>query len=137
MRIEALRNGLLADEREGLPHLIGSPTLQERTPSPLVLKCFNQTGEELEIPAGMTAVRSPTDGVFYRRPSPDADPYVVEGSEIERGSVLALVEVMKCFNQIAYGRDEESPEKGRIHRVLADDAHEVRYGQVLFIVEPA
>ena len=95
-----------------------------------------EAGAEEEIPSGMTAVRSPTDGVFYRRPSPDAEPYVDEGSQVERGSVLALVEVMKCFNQITYGRDQEVPDKGRIHRVLPEDAQEVRYGQVLFIVEP-
>ena len=91
---------------------------------------------ELEIPAGMLAVRSPTDGVFYRRPNPEADPYVVEGSEITHGSTLALVEVMKCFQQIVYGREEESPDRGRIHRILVEDAHEVQYGQLLFVIDP-
>jgi biotin carboxyl carrier protein len=50
--------------------------------------------------------------------------------------VLGLVEVMKCFNQIVYGTDDASPDRGTIHRILAADASEVKYDQVLFVVKP-
>ena len=102
-----------------------------------VIESVATTHEEVEIPAGMLAVKSPTDGVFYRRSSPDASPYVDEGTEVERGSILALVEVMKCFNQIVYGKDEGVPEKGKIHRILPEDAQEVKFDQLLFIIDPA
>jgi biotin carboxyl carrier protein len=81
----------------------------------------------------LIAVSSPSDGVFYRRPTPDTPPYVEEGATITTGSVLGLVEVMKCFNQIAYG-GTDLPERAKVERVLVEDAAEVAYGQTLFLV---
>ncbi|MHC4860064.1 MAG: biotin/lipoyl-containing protein, partial [Planctomycetota bacterium] len=81
-------------------------------------------------------VRSPTDGIFYRRPSPDQPPYVEEGAEVVRGRVLGLVEVMKCFNQIAYGTDPDAPERAKVLKILARDSGEVKLDQVLFLLEP-
>ncbi len=89
-------------------------------------------GEE-RLPEGAVAVRSPTDGIFYRRPSPDAPPYVAEGETIERGRVLGLVEVMKCFNQVTW-RGEAA--RAKVERVVPRDAGEVRLGQVLFVLRP-
>lgn len=50
--------------------------------------------------AEQKSVLSPIPGVFYRRPSPDKDEYVQEGSPVKEGDVLALVEVMKNFYEI-------------------------------------
>ncbi len=90
-----------------------------------------------EVPEGMLAVRAPTDGIFYRRPDPESQDFVDEGDVVERGKVLGLVEVMKCFNQIAYGGEGDLPARARVARVLPDDAAEVKLGQALFLVEPA
>jgi acetyl-CoA carboxylase biotin carboxyl carrier protein len=90
---------------------------------------------EEEIPEGMFALRAPTDGIFYRRPSPDEPNYVEQGAEVARGQVLGLVEVMKCFNQITYGGDG-FPAKAKVHRILPPDSGEVKHGGVLFILEP-
>ena len=38
---------------------------------------------------------------FYRRASPDDDPYVDEGDRVSDGQVIGLVEVMKNFNEVA------------------------------------
>ena len=43
------------------------------------------------IPEGMFGVRSPTDGIFYRRPNPQSPPYVETGSAVSQGTILALV----------------------------------------------
>jgi biotin carboxyl carrier protein len=88
-----------------------------------------------EIPEGMFGVRSPTDGIFYRRPNPQSPAYVEEGSLVSHGTVLALVEVMKCFNPIVYAGEPEFPAQGRIRRVVPEDATEVKHGSVLCIVE--
>lgn len=93
------------------------------------------TAEE-DIPEGMLAVRAPTDGIFYRRPSPDEPAYVEEGDTIERGAVLGLVEVMKCFNQIVW-RPEGGPAKAKVAKTLAGDSAEVKLGEALFWLEPA
>ena len=87
-------------------------------------------GGEADIPEGMVAVRSQTDGIFYRRPAPEEPAFVEEGAAIERGKVLGLVEVMKCFNQV------KAPEAGRVARILVTDAAEVKLNQALFLLEP-
>lgn len=85
--------------------------------------------------AGTITVKAPSEGIFYRRSSPDVEPYVEVGSQIATGTVLGLVEVMKCFNQIAYG-GIGLPEKGEVVKILADDSSEVQFGQPLFHVKP-
>jgi acetyl-CoA carboxylase biotin carboxyl carrier protein len=85
--------------------------------------------------AGLIEVNSPTEGIFYRRPSPEAPPYVEAGSNVVTGTVLGLVEVMKCFNQIAYG-GAGLPPKGEVVKVLAEDGAEVSFGQTLFRIKP-
>ena len=91
---------------------------------------------EEEIPEGQVAVRAPTEGIFYRRPDPESPSFVDEGDVVERGKVLGLVEVMKCFNQIVYGSDEDMPPKAKVTRVIPGDSDEVKLGQALFFVEP-
>ncbi len=46
------------------------------------------------------AVTSPMVGTAYRRPSPDAKPFVEIGSVVKQGERLLLVEAMKTFNDI-------------------------------------
>ena len=70
-------------------------------------------------------------GTFYRTPGPDKDPFVSVGDLIEPGKVVCIVEAMKLFNEI------ESEVKGRIVKVLVDNASPVEYGQPLFLVDPS
>ena len=75
-------------------------------------------------------IKSPIIGTFYRRPSPDKDPFVNVGDKIELGSVVGIVEAMKLFNEI------ESEVSGTIVKVIVDDMSPVEYDQPLFLVEP-
>ena len=50
--------------------------------------------------------------------------------------MLGLVEVMKCFNQIAYG-GPGLPERGTVAKILVDDSDEVVHDQVMFLISPA
>ena len=70
-------------------------------------------------------------GTFYRSASPGKPSFVDVGSEIEVGKVVCIIEAMKLFNEI------ESEVKGRIVKILAEDASPVEYDQPLFLVEPA
>jgi acetyl-CoA carboxylase biotin carboxyl carrier protein len=88
------------------------------------------------VPDGMFGVRSPTDGIFYRRPNPQSPPYVEEGAIVEQGSVLALVEVMKCFNPIVYPGEPEFPPRARVVESRVKDSAEVKHGSLIFIIEP-
>ena len=75
------------------------------------------------------AVPSPIVGTFYRKPSPDATPFVKVGDVVEVGQVLCLVEAMKLFNEI------EAEFKCKIVEIVKDDAAPVEYGETLFLVE--
>ncbi len=86
--------------------------------------------EEEEFPPHLEVIRSPIVGTFYRAPSPDAPPYVEEGDVVEKGQVLCIVEAMKIMNEI------ESDVKGRIVKILVENAQPVEYGQPLFLIEP-
>ncbi|HEX6852595.1 MAG TPA: biotin/lipoyl-containing protein [Candidatus Polarisedimenticolaceae bacterium] len=85
------------------------------------------------LPAGHHAVVAPTDGVFYRRPTPGARPFVQAGDRVRNGQPLGLIEVMKTFGQIPYG-GPGLPEEAEVVEVRADDAAEVRAGDVLVVV---
>jgi acetyl-CoA carboxylase biotin carboxyl carrier protein len=82
--------------------------------------------------AGQTgvAITSPMVGTFYRAPAPDADPYVEVGDLVSVGQTVCIVEAMKLMNEI------ESEVKGRVVRILVENAQPVEYGQKLFLVEP-
>lgn len=79
----------------------------------------------------LLTIKSPMIGTFYRRPSPDKPIFVEVGDDIGPGSVVCIIEAMKLFNEI------ESEIKGKIVKVLAEDASPVEYDQPLFLVEPA
>jgi acetyl-CoA carboxylase biotin carboxyl carrier protein len=93
-----------------------------------------QSSEE-GVPEGKLGLRSPTDGIFYRRANPQSPVYVEEGASVSHGEILALVEVMKCFNPIVYPGEPEFPAQGKIVRVIPKDASEVKHGSLLFIIE--
>jgi acetyl-CoA carboxylase biotin carboxyl carrier protein len=75
-------------------------------------------------------VKSPMVGTFYRSPEPGTAPYVTEGSRIEKGQILCIIEAMKIMNEI------ESEYSGVVREVVVSDAHPVEYGQVLFRIDP-
>jgi acetyl-CoA carboxylase biotin carboxyl carrier protein len=79
----------------------------------------------------LITIKSPMIGTFYRSASPGKPPFVEVGDEITTGKVVCIIEAMKLFNEI------ESEVKGRIVKVLADDASPVEYDQPLFLVDPA
>jgi acetyl-CoA carboxylase, biotin carboxyl carrier protein len=79
----------------------------------------------------LLTIKSPMIGTFYRSPSPGKPPFVEVGDEVSPGKVVCIIEAMKLFNEI------ESEVKGRIVKVLVEDASPVEYDQPLFLVEPA
>ncbi len=86
---------------------------------------------KVEAPSNTITIKSPMIGTFYRSPGPDKALFVNVGDEIAPGKVICIIEAMKLFNEI------ESDVKGRIVKILVDDATPVEYDQPLFLVEPA
>ncbi|MGL4495726.1 MAG: acetyl-CoA carboxylase biotin carboxyl carrier protein [Beijerinckiaceae bacterium] len=75
------------------------------------------------------AVKSPMVGTAYRRPSPDAKPFIEVGSTVKEGERILLVEAMKTFNDII------APRSGTVTAIFVEDGHPVEFGQPLAIIE--
>ncbi len=75
------------------------------------------------------AVPSPMVGTVYRKPSPEASPFVEVGDIVDAGQTLCLVEAMKLFNEI------EAEFKCKIIEIVKGDATPVEFGETLFLVE--
>ena len=76
-------------------------------------------------------IKSPMVGTFYRSSGPDKGPFVKVGDTVEVGSKVCIIEAMKLFNEI------ESELKGKILKVLVEDATPVEYDQPLFLIDPS
>ncbi|HEV2106642.1 MAG TPA: 5-oxoprolinase subunit PxpB [Thermomicrobiales bacterium] len=81
------------------------------------------SASEQEPEAGI--VRAPMLGIFYRKSSPDAPPFVEPGETVEAGQTLGLIEVMKTYHEVT------APSGGTIAEFLAEDGAFVEYNQPL------
>jgi acetyl-CoA carboxylase biotin carboxyl carrier protein len=84
-----------------------------------------------QVTENLAAITSPMVGTFYRAPAPDADSYVDSGDLVEVGQTVCIIEAMKLMNEI------ESEHRGRVVKVLVENAQPVEFGQKLFLIEPA
>ena len=75
-------------------------------------------------------IKSPMIGTFYRQAGPGKPIFVNVGDEVAVGQIVCIIEAMKLFNEI------EAEVKGKIVKVLVEDASPVEYDQPLFLVEP-
>lgn len=79
---------------------------------------------------GLTVVRAPNLGLFYRSPKPGAPPYVQLGEEVGEDTEVCLIEVMKLFTPVVAGVS------GILRRICVEDGALVEFDQPLFYVEP-
>src|SRR6056300_2023816 len=73
-------------------------------------------------------VTSPIVGTFYRKPSPDKDPFIKIGDTVEQGDVLCIIEAMKMMNEI------KSDYSGKIVSIDVEDGQPVEYGQHIITI---
>ena len=83
-----------------------------------------------EAEAGVTVVKSPIVGTFYRTPDPSAPPFVDVGDRIRVGQVLCIIEAMKLMNEI------EAEVAGELVKVHRESGQPVQYGEPLFSIRP-
>ncbi|MGC4102028.1 acetyl-CoA carboxylase biotin carboxyl carrier protein [Ferruginibacter sp.] len=79
----------------------------------------------------LVTIKSPMIGTFYRQTGPGKPVLAGVGDDVTPGKVVCIIEAMKLFNEI------ESEVKGKIVKVLVEDASPVEYDQPLFLVDPA
>ena len=83
-----------------------------------------------EADTGLTVVKSPIVGTFYRTPDPNSPPFVSIGDRIRVGQVLCIIEAMKLMNEI------EAEVAGELVRIHHESGQPVQYGEPLFSIRP-
>lgn len=82
---------------------------------------------EESLQAG-TFITSPMVGTFYSSPSPEDPAFVKPGDQVEKNSVVCIIEAMKVMNEIKAGIS------GTIAEVLVENGHPVEFGTKLYRV---
>ena len=75
------------------------------------------------------AITSPMVGTAYRKPSPEAKPFIELGARVAVGDKLLLIEAMKTFNEIA------APRSGTVTAIFIEDGQPVEFGEPLLVIE--
>ncbi len=74
-------------------------------------------------------VKAPLVGTFYRKPSPDSDPFVRVGDDVKKGQVLCIIEAMKMMNEI------KSEFEGKVSSIKIEDGQPVEFGQTIIVIQ--
>jgi acetyl-CoA carboxylase biotin carboxyl carrier protein len=78
---------------------------------------------------GVSYIKSPMVGTFYRSASPESPPFVEIGAKIEEKTVICIIEAMKIMNEI------QAENKGSVLEVLVENGQPVEYGQRLYKIK--
>lgn len=84
-----------------------------------------ETAEE----PGISMIKSPMVGTFYRAPSPESSAFADVGQKVSADSVVCIIEAMKVMNEI------QAELSGTITEALVENGETVEYGQPLFKVK--
>lgn len=128
-----VRRGAAADAGRGVA---GSPAASERaeqstagaqphtgsTPSHPGAQAQSAASEDQDL----HMIASPIVGTFYRSPSPNADPFVKIGSNVEAETIVCVIEAMKLMNEI------QAETAGEVVKIYVENGQPVEYGQPLF-----
>ena len=74
-------------------------------------------------------VTAPIVGTFYRKPSPEKEPFVKVGDNVNKGDVLCIIEAMKMMNEIKSDFD------GKVSAIEVEDGQPVEFGQTIIAIE--
>ncbi len=111
------------------PVAASTPVVSAPAPAP-VAASVPSIESSTDSNSNLIEIKSPMVGTFYRSSNPESPLFVNVGDEVSPGKVVCIIEAMKLFNEI------ESDVKGKIVKVLVDNASPVEYDQPLFLVEP-
>jgi acetyl-CoA carboxylase biotin carboxyl carrier protein len=137
LRADADAHGLVVSEvSPSARRAVGfGDTLFELDPSASV-GSMQQAAVAAQASGGGLRFLAPSSGRFYSCPAPGKAPFVSVGQILAEGQPVALLEVMKTFNRIAYG-GPGLPQQVRVLRILVEDGADVEMGQPLLEIEAA
>jgi acetyl-CoA carboxylase biotin carboxyl carrier protein len=127
LRRESARD--FAPSAEAAGHVAPPPPAKAVT-QPVLVSTPAHPGAQAETAASedqdLHIIPSPIVGTFYRSPSPNADPFVKIGSNVEPESVVCIIEAMKLMNEI------QAETAGEVVKIYVENGQPVEYGQPLF-----
>ena len=104
-----------------------APVMPVAAPAPAAGAEAQAASQEQAAPRKEGAlVLSPTVGVFYASPSPDARTFVEVGDQVKKGDTLCIIEAMKLMNEIPSEVD------GTVAEICVGNGQVVEYNQPLF-----
>lgn len=109
------------------PVIQAAPAPQAVAPAPAAAAAEDSAAPVEE--AGISFIKSPMVGTFYRAPSPESPSFTDVGQKVGAESVVCIIEAMKVMNEI------QSELSGTITEVLVENGEAVEYGQPLFKVK--
>lgn len=112
---------------EGISQTQARLTRQNAAPLPRAASDMAQAlqpSEEVEKPG--TYITSPMVGTFYSSPSPEDPTFVKPGDQVEKNTVVCIIEAMKVMNEI------KANAAGTIVEILVESGHPVEFGTKLF-----
>jgi len=113
-----------------MPSYQGAAAPAPAAPAPAPTAPAAKTASEPKAD-NLITIKSPMIGTFYRQAGPGKPIFVSVGDDVTPGKVVCIIEAMKLFNEI------ESEVKGKIVKILVEDASPVEYDQPLFLVDPS
>src|SRR5262249_8579132 len=75
---------------------------------------------------GVTYIKSPMVGTFYRAATPDSKPYVDTDGKVTETTAVCIIEAMKIMNEI------QAETTATVMEALVENGQPVEYGQRLF-----
>ncbi|MEI8206095.1 MAG: acetyl-CoA carboxylase biotin carboxyl carrier protein [Kiritimatiellales bacterium] len=117
----------------GITQIVSAPNqmVAASAAAPVQAAAASPAAPVADANVGLIEIKSPMVGTFYSSPSPDADAFVQVGQDVTADSIVCIIEAMKVMNEI------QAEVKGKIKKILVDNATPVQFGQALFLVEPA
>jgi acetyl-CoA carboxylase biotin carboxyl carrier protein len=100
----------------------GSGAKASATPDQSAARAGTAASEDQDL----YMIPSPIVGTFYRSASPNSDPFVKIGSNVEPDSVVCIIEAMKLMNEI------QAETGGEVVKIYVENGQPVEYGQPLF-----
>jgi len=104
-----------------------TPAIQAGAAGPVSVAPGSEEKEE----AGITYVKAPMVGTFYRAPSPESPPFIEVDAKVAENTVVCIIEAMKIMNEI------QAEMKGVVVEALVENGQPVEYGQRLFKIKQA
>jgi acetyl-CoA carboxylase biotin carboxyl carrier protein len=129
LKIRRGHNGIpvVASNGGSSPSVISEPAVSL---APATASSAASGGEDKEEP-GVTYIKAPMVGTFYRSPSPESAPFVEPSTKVEENTVICIIEAMKIMNEI------QAEAKGTVLDILVENGQPVEYGQRLFKIKQA